>query len=119
MAVPSNFSSQTNSVSPTSFSTRSQLVERIGIAQRQHREAVPHAAELRGDVAAHAHGGGVGVGVFGVRRFEFLQLAQQAVEFEIRDFRRVFDVVFSVMIVELRAQFAYAFEYTHIYYCSR
>ena len=96
-----------------------QLVERIGIAQRQHREAVPHAAELRGDVAAHAHGGGVGVGVFGVRRFEFLQLAQQAVEFEIRDFRRVFDVVFSVMIVELRAQFAYAFEYTHIYYCSR
>lgn len=96
-----------------------QLVERIGVAQRQHREAVPHAAELRGDVAAHAHGGGVGVGVFGMGRFEILQFAQQAIEFEISDFGCVFDVVFTVMAVELPAQLAYAFEDTHIYYCSR
>ena len=63
--------------------------------------------------------GRVGIVELGMGRLQLLQLAQQAVEFEIRDFRRVFDVVFSVMIVELRAQFAYAFEYTHIYYCSR
>ena len=49
-----------------------QFVERIGVSQRQHRKAVPHAAELRRDVAAHTHGGGVGIGVFGVRRFQLL-----------------------------------------------
>ena len=81
-----------------------QLVERVGVAQREHGVAVAHGAELGPEVAAHAQRGRRGVGVFGMFAFELLEFAHHRVEVEIGDFGRVFDIVFMVVVVELPAQ---------------
>lgn len=81
-----------------------QFVERVGVAQREHREAVCDACELGRQIAAYACRGGVGVGVLGVCALQLLQFAHQGVEFEIGDFGCVVDVIFTVMIFELPSQ---------------
>jgi len=64
-----------------------QFVERIGVAERKHREPVLYAPELRRDVAPDTHRGRIGVGQFGVRPFQILQFAHHRVEFEVGDLR--------------------------------
>jgi hypothetical protein len=80
-----------------------QLVERIGVAQREHREAVFHAPELGGRVAAHPQRRRRGVGPFGMLGLQPLQLAHQGVELEIGYFGVVFNVIFVVVVVEFTA----------------
>ncbi len=81
-----------------------ELLQRVGIAQREHREAVFDRTEFGGDVAPDPHGGGVGIGVFGVRLLQILQLAHHPVEVEVRYLGCIVDVVFPVVVVELSAQ---------------
>ena len=88
-----------------------ELLERVGVAERQHREPVPNGAELARQVAAHAHRRGVGVGQLGMGAFELLEFAHQGVEFEIGDLGRILDVVLEIMIFELPAQLLDSFGY--------
>ncbi len=81
-----------------------QFVERVGVAQRLHGEAVAHGAELRRRVAAHAHRRRRGVGELGMRRLQILQFAHQRVELEVGDLGGVLDVVFAVVVLEPSAQ---------------
>ena len=88
-----------------------QFVQRVGVAQRQHRVAVLHGPELGRQVASHAHRRRVGVGVFGVCALQILKFAHHRVELEIRNLRGVFDVIFEVMQFELPAQLLDPFAY--------
>ena len=81
-----------------------ELVERIGIAQRQHGITVLDGGELGGNVAADAGRRRIGVGELGMRGLQLLQLAHHAVEIEIRNLGRVFDVVLMIVEFELPAQ---------------
>ena len=91
-----------------------QFVQRVGVAQRQHRVAVPDGLELRREVAADPHRRGIGIGEFGMRAFQFLKFAHHRVEFEVRDFGGVFDVILEVMQFELTAQLLDSFAYHNI-----
>ena len=64
-----------------------ELVERVGVAQRAHRIAVAHGAELACEVAAHALRRRVGIGELGMRRLQLLELAHHGVELEVADLR--------------------------------
>ena len=88
-----------------------QFVQRVGVAQRQHRVAVLHGPELGRQVASHAHRRRVGVGVFGVCALQILEFAHHCVELEIRNLGGVFDVIFEVMQFELPAQLFDPFAY--------
>ncbi len=88
-----------------------EFVGRVGVAQREHRESVAHAAELRRDVAAHAHRGRVGIGVFGVFALQLRQLAHQRVELEVGDFGSVLHIVFAVVAMELASELLDPFAY--------
>ena len=81
-----------------------ELVERISIAQRQHGITVLDGGELGGNVAADAGRRRIGVGELGMRGLQLLQLAHHAVEIEIRNLGRVFDVVLMIVELELPAQ---------------
>ena len=81
-----------------------QLVERVGVAQREHREAVADGPKVGGQVAAHAHRRRVGVGILGILPLEVDELAHHRVELEVGDFGGVFDVIFIVVAVELPAE---------------
>ena len=91
-----------------------QFVERIGVAERKHREPVLYAPELRRDVAPDTHRGRIGVGQFGVRPFQILQFAHHRVEFEVGDLRGVFDVISEVMVLELPPQLFDSLAYHNI-----
>ena len=88
-----------------------QFVQRVGVAQRQHRVAVPDGPELRREVAADPHRRRIGIGEFGMRAFQLLKLAHHRVEFEVRDFGGVFDVILEIMQFELTAQLLDSFAY--------
>ena len=81
-----------------------QLVERIGVSEREHRKAVAHGAEFRRQIAAHALRGRIGIGAFGVGAFEVLKLAHHRVELEIGDLGRILHVVLEIVVFELAAQ---------------
>ena len=91
-----------------------EFVGRVGVSEREHRVAVAHGGEFRGEVAADAHRRGVGVGIFGMSAFQVLEFAHHRVELEVRDFGCVFDVVFEIMQFELAAQLLDSFAYHNI-----
>src|SRR6185295_19516516 len=74
------------------------LVE--GIADRQHRRAVLHFAELRQRRTAYALGRRIRRAQLGVLGLQRLQLAEQLVVLRVGDLRRVLHVVEPVMALE-------------------
>ncbi|MCY1395913.1 hypothetical protein D9M71_108690 [compost metagenome] len=75
-----------------------------GVAQAEHRHFVAHLAEGRGSGAAHALGRRLRGHQFGMRLFQALEFAEQAVVFGVWNARLVEHVVAVVVRVELAAQ---------------
>ena len=75
------------------------LVE--GVAERQHRHAVPHLGELRQRRAADALGRRIRRAQLGMLRLQRLQLAEQRVVLRVGDLRRVLHVVEPVVALDL------------------
>ena len=92
-----------------------QFVQRIGIAQRAHRETVFHRNELGRQVAAHPHRRGIGIGELGMLRLEILQFAHERIELEIGDFGRIVDVIPMIVIFQLPAQLLDSFAYSVVH----
>ncbi|OQA27809.1 MAG: hypothetical protein BWY59_00991 [Verrucomicrobia bacterium ADurb.Bin345] len=81
-----------------------QLVERVRVVERHHRDRVAHGREFLQRFAADALGGGVGRDERGELRFEVLEFAVEAVVFAVGNFRPGLDVVQAVVAVELLAE---------------
>jgi len=80
----------------------------VGVAERKHRVGVLHLRKFAGEVAAHTLSGGVGVEKFGVFGFEVAQFAKQTVEFEVRNSRRIENVVFIISKIQFLSKFFYS-----------
>ena len=63
------------------------------VAEAEHLRTMGRFAEALTGFAAHAHGGRIGCGQFGMQQFELLQFAHERVVFLVADFRSVEDVI--------------------------
>ena len=76
-----------------------QLLEAVGVVQRDHRHRMGHALELAGGFGAHPPGWRIGGRQCRMPSFQILQLAQQAVEFRVGDFGR------GLVVIEVAVPF--------------
>ena len=81
-----------------------QLLDRIGIAEREHRIAMLNRTKFGRQVATYATRRRIGIVKFGVLGFEALQLVHTLVELVVAHLGGIVDIIFSVMVVEPAAQ---------------
>ena len=81
-----------------------QLVGVIGVFDRQHRHAVPDLVQLGDRLVADPLRGAVGRDQLRMLGFQVLEPLQQAVVFQVADFRLGLDVVLAVVIADLVPQ---------------
>ena len=80
-----------------SFHKLTEFFKRVGIAERQHREAVRNRHKTTRKVATNPHRWGVRVVTFGVCGLQLLQLTQQAVIFVVAHHGSGFNIVFVIV----------------------
>ena len=94
------------------------LLYAVGIAQREHREAVRHLTESLVHLATHALGGRQRAGQLGILPLEVLQFAQHGVELKVAHQRAVVHIILVVQPVEFLGQLLHVLAHRLCVYCA-